>query len=324
MKSARRHELQTNELADLLGRWGAQIRPYLSWILIAVIAVFGGWALFRWYTTSQTQASGEGWRSFFLAMAGQDKEQIQKGLESVATDYNESSAAHWALVVAGDVDLSDGLQQLFQDKALAETSLRSAIEKYEQVLKALGDSTEEPLLRVRALFGLAQAHEALGEVDEAIDYYKQVAELGTSSVLAEQAKERLAMLEDRDMKKWYFWFRRQEPKPPSAERPAPGLPGSLPGLDSLSDFPDLGNTPGTDTAPPSDDKKSPADESPAGAEKKSDGEEPPAADKKSDESTGGAGAAEPTKGGGSEPANPPKKSDSKKSDDSADGAASDQ
>ncbi len=274
MKSARRHELQTNELADLLGRWVNQAQPYAMPALIIVAAALVGCGLFMWYSSSVKRTTGEAWRSFFLAMSGQDTEQIQAGLENVATNYGDSAAALWALVVAGDVDLNDGLDSLFQDKSVALTSLGNAIEKYEEVLKQLGDGTDQPLLRQRALFGLAQAKEGLGEVDEAAEYYQKAAEVnGADSALAEQAKQRAKALADSDLKNWYFWFKRQEPKPPSAQRPASNLPGTLPGLDSLSDFPDLG-TPSGESKPPAGEKKSGADSTKQPETKKSEEKEP--------------------------------------------------
>ncbi len=240
MKSARRHELQTNWLADHLGQWLQESQPVLTKALVAIAAVAAIVAAYLWYSSSKQQSQAEAWRSFVLALSGQDTAKIQSSLENVASDYGDSSAALWALVISADVDLGQGMQALFSDKANAINSLSSAAEKYEQVLTELGDGTSQPLLRQRALFGLAQAKEGLGEVDEAIKYYKQAADVDANAILTEQAKKRTEMLAQNDMKRWYFWFKRQEPKPPSAERPASGLPGSLPLMDDLSDFPDLG------------------------------------------------------------------------------------
>ncbi len=157
MKSARRHELQTNWLADHLGRWLHESQPILTKTLVAIAAVAAIVAAYLWYSTSKQQSQAEAWRSFFLALSGQDTEQIQSSLENVASDYGDSSASLWALVISADVDLGQGMQALFQDKANAINSLGSAAEKYEQVLTELGDGTGQPLLRQRALFGLAQA-----------------------------------------------------------------------------------------------------------------------------------------------------------------------
>ncbi len=273
MKSAKRHKLQTNELADIMGHWLTDMRPYVTWVLVVTAAVVGTWAIWEWYSVSQNRSKGEAWRSFFLAMSDQDKEQILKRLETVATNYGDSPAGLWALVVAADVDLSEGSNLLFADKALAVTSLRAAADKYEQALKDLGNRSDLPLLRQRALFGLAQAKEALGEIDDALKYYKQVPGVDSDSILAKQATKRVELLSDESMKRWYFWFARQEPKPPSAQQPATGLPGSLPGLDSLSDFPDLGGS--TDESKPdSTETSEPTKKESKNEESKQEGDEP--------------------------------------------------
>lgn len=241
MKSERRHQLQTNDLANMLGRWIKEASPHATWVLIAVASFLTVWVGWSFYQRYQNTANGEGWRSFFLATASQDREQIQNNLESVANDYEDSAPGIWAILVAADVDLSDGIQQLFEDRALAEISLQAAVDKYKQVLKSLGDSKKTPLIRQRGLFGLAQAKEALSEVEDAAKYYQQMVDLAPDSVLGKQATIRLAMVDD--LERWYYWFKRQEPRPLGSARPSRQLQGTLPGLDNPSDFPNLDLTP---------------------------------------------------------------------------------
>jgi len=53
MKAKERHDLATNELADMLGRWIERVKPYLSYILIGLIIVVVG----IWWMNRRREAS---------------------------------------------------------------------------------------------------------------------------------------------------------------------------------------------------------------------------------------------------------------------------
>ncbi len=240
MKTERRHELQTNDLADLIGKWIEAARPYRTLIVGVPLVLIVLLSVWTWMTANSREAQEVGWQDFFRAENNATPEEVQKGLEDVSNQHTGTEAGLWADQVAGDFQLSRGLQDLFTDRALAETALKSAKDKYQFVLSEVSDSPKHDFLRHRATFGLAQAHEGLSEVDDAVKYYKQVEKDAGNSVLGQQAGKRAAMLADNKMKRWYGWFGRQTPRPPGTTPTIPGLEGTLPGLDDIPDFPDLG------------------------------------------------------------------------------------
>ena len=77
-------------------------------------------------------------------------------------------------------------------------------------------------MRLAATFGLAQAHEALSEVDEAISLYEQVQTSPTA--LGREAARRLEALSEGDVKRFYMWFANNRPQP------------ALPPMSSTPDF----------------------------------------------------------------------------------------
>lgn len=237
MKSKRRHELQTNDLATMLERWWKEFAPYRTPVLVALVVLVGGGLVYRITQTIRRQSEGEVWRSFFAAASSNDPVGLSKQLKRVARQHQDSTAGLWAALLAGDVQFNQGFRQLFSDRALATTSLNDAKDQYEFVLKHVGN--RDRTLKLRALYGLAQTHEALSHVKEAVKYYQQVVELAGDDVIGADAKKRLELLQDNKIERWYFWFARQEPRPPAPAQPKKELPGTLPGLDDLPDEPDL-------------------------------------------------------------------------------------
>mgnify|MGYP007007428104 FL=1 len=103
MKSERRHELEQNVLADWAGDVIASTKPYANLILggllhITIVAV-GGTLLVR---KSRAEAA-RAWEDFYPAMINGSF----SDLNDVAENYRGTSAAHWALVMVGDLRLNE-------------------------------------------------------------------------------------------------------------------------------------------------------------------------------------------------------------------------
>ena len=239
MKAKRRHDLQKNELAVVLERWWEAIAPYRNVVLIGVIVVLGAGIIYRVTRAIRQQSDAETWRSLFLASSSRDPATVSKQLKRVAADHRDSEAGLWAAVLAGDHQLERGLTLLFSDRELANTALRDAQDQYQYVLDELGESGGHHLLRIRALFGLAQVYEARSQVEDAIKTYGKVVDIA-EGIWDEVARARLKRLEDRRMQRWYFWFARQEPPPPRSAEPTASPPAALPGTDALPSDPDFG------------------------------------------------------------------------------------
>lgn len=238
MKAKRRHELQTNELADRLGQWIERVRPYNSLLLVAVLGIVllvAGW---YYVSASRAQALAASWRSLMSAGANPSADMVEE-LSRVADLYEDSTAGLWAALTAADLEGARGVSLLFSDRAGAETSLSQAKSRYKEV-SANPRAAKEPLLLQRAHFGLAQVCESLSELEEAAKEYGRVAAAAPGTTLGTVAQQRAKRLEDAQAKEWYNWFANQRPAPRKlgADQPATQFPGLPDGdLGTVSDGP---------------------------------------------------------------------------------------
>jgi hypothetical protein len=238
MKSTRRHELQTNQLADKLGHWIEGARPYGTTILLiaggAVLVLFAAY----FFTSSKEKSVEASWRSYLLADVATSGTDVVEELNNVTDQFSGSLAGQWAALTAADIQAARGVEKLFTDRAAAETDLNSAKTHYREVIDSKW-AASEPLMMHRAQYGLAQVLEAQGELDEASKLYAAVADEVATSLLGKTAKSRKDLLAQTDVKKWYNWFGNQKPAPrdlgPGAGGPNPLGTGT--DLNSLPDTP---------------------------------------------------------------------------------------
>ena len=229
MKSKRRHELQTNELADRLGHWIDKLRPYTVLISVLALGVAAIVVLSVYLLNQRERNQSDSWRFYFGTTAVTE-------LREVADVYEGTLAGLWAAQRAADMESSEGVRLLFTDRAAAKTSLNAAVMGYKRVL-ASDKAKDDPMLYRRAHFGLAQTCEARGELDEALKHYAAVKEAAPNTSLAKAAQTRIELLEKPGAKKWYNWFTRQKPVKPVGWDQGTGTPLQP---DSLP------TTPGTD------------------------------------------------------------------------------
>ncbi len=99
MKTTRRHELQTNELADSLARWIEAVKPYSRAILALVVAAVV--AIFAWgYLSAQnSRQEAEGWNAYFTAITDRDP---REALGDIITRYAGTEVSDWARVTLAD------------------------------------------------------------------------------------------------------------------------------------------------------------------------------------------------------------------------------
>ena len=249
MKTQRRHELQTNVLADWIGHKVELVRPHLNTIgIVVAVAVLAVLAAIYFLRGRDTKIS-VGWEDYYFALAERDTDR----LGAVAEDHPGTPAALWAKQSEADLELAKGIESLFIDRNAAKESLNRARTRYEEIEES---AAGQPLLLQRARFGLAQLYEAQSNIEKAQKYYDLVAASTTDASLSKQAQQRLDVLKDPAVEKWYNWFSRQKPVPPTTPSTSGGV--QLPGnLGELSDRPDI-TVPGTVTPP------APAGSSPAG------------------------------------------------------------
>ncbi len=232
MKSERRHELQTNYLADHLGTAVESSRPFAIWVVIgiaAAVVVAVGYGL---YSAQAARASASAWGDYYFNIGTGDAEAFQQ----IGKDHPQTTAAQWGLQSWADNQLMVGLDQLYTNRKEAEASIEQAIEGYQQIIK----QTYEPELSMRASLGLGQAYEALGKLDDAVKAYEGVAG-GGSIGFARMAAQRIKFIKSGEGKAFYDWFATVRSKPATP----PNIPTDLskPPTEPNISFPDPASQP---------------------------------------------------------------------------------
>jgi hypothetical protein len=207
MKSERRHELQHNALLEWLVETGQTVRPYGNAIMMAVAVVVILFAVWLWWSGQSAVDRDTAWGTLFAAQLSGDPSKVS----DVADKYPGSPAGQWAAIAAGDMYLSNGCDQLFQNKATATDELNKAVESFKKV-----QNSDNPLVCERATYGLARTYEALSgtrqaELDKAIEAYKKIVE--GKGVFANAAQQRLDDLDRSATKQFYDQFAKYDPKP---------------------------------------------------------------------------------------------------------------
>jgi len=273
MKTERRHQLETNALADRLGHLIERLEPYSTPIVGVVVAIVLIVVTYL-YLSSQTKTkAAEGWNRYLAATLSLSGTDPLGQLEEVAAQYDGTPAGDWARLRMADIQLSNAIDELFRDRASANEQLRQAADNYRQV----SEQADDDLLIKRALLGLGQTHESLDELDDARHSYQELVDRFADSTLANLAQQRLGMLDRRSTKEFYDWFVQQTPAPAPDNSPAglnlESLPDEPPEA-SESGKPEATDSKSTSSAPAENDDSSAStprdsDDSPAssGAEK---------------------------------------------------------
>jgi predicted negative regulator of RcsB-dependent stress response len=263
MKTQRRHELQTNVLAHSLARWVEAAKPYskagTALLIVIVVALFA-WA---WMSTQSTRRAADGWNEYFDATSGRNPDPREL-LRDISNRYTGTMVAQWARLSLADSQLDDGTNRLLQDRKLANDELTEASEKFQALLL----EATHPTILQRATYGMARAHEALGDLERARKEYRSVASRWPGSPFAAAAEARANDLDELGTKNFYDWLAKYEPPPPLKNEP--GKPGARP---SFLEEPDAGGI--LDVPPIKDEGAGPALPTVIGPE----GAEPKAKDK---------------------------------------------
>jgi predicted negative regulator of RcsB-dependent stress response len=226
MNSERRHELQQNALADILGGQIKKVEPYTKLIAVGVaIAVFGGLA-FGFYRSAEIGARSDATLELLQNSGSSDPE----ALAAVGDRYADTSAGTVAKLLQADVLLAEGISGLFNDREAAQGQLDEALKQYTLV----AETSKDMLLRSRANFGVARTLESKGEIDKAVSAYNRVIEIGESDAIATAARNRINHLKSPMTTDFFAWFDKQDFTPPD-----PTAPPTLPSGVSLPDLPDL-------------------------------------------------------------------------------------
>jgi hypothetical protein len=226
MKTERRHDLGTNELARWTTVWIEKIKPYSNLLLIVLIAVCGMAVVSSIWNTASESKQEEAWSAFVIA-ANTDDIEMAKMREVAMNDvFSGTAMQEWAFATWADRQLLLASQAYLIDRTTSLERLQQIVGVYEQLAESSGDAQ----LRNRARYGLAQVYELQNRLDEARSQYDQV-----QGDLETLARTRADHLLTTGVKESYEWLA-------SAELPrrtfpgGPGIPGSKPAFEV--DLPD--------------------------------------------------------------------------------------
>jgi hypothetical protein len=202
MKAEHRHQLQTNALADRMGKLlqdvksNPQATSRLLWILGGVVVVL----LIAWYFFGAPDSTSGLWVNL-------DGNTDAESLRTIAREGQGSMASRAALFQRARVLLNQGINDLYTgvDRAKAADSIEQARRIYSDLAPLC---TQEPILEGEALAGSAQAEEALlavpkegqskemrGDLQRAIQAYQTVAQKFPKTFLGEMAAKQAKDLE---------------------------------------------------------------------------------------------------------------------------------
>jgi len=209
MKAEHRKELETNELADFIGRTVETVKgkskERASWVPVA--AVVGGLALlilaYVWFFRGP---GGGGGAAVMIKI--QEAGDNVKELEKIAAE-NPGIPARTARYEAARIQYQEGLRDLPapDTRAAAIGKLEAARDLYKQLAAETRDNV---ILKQEALIQLARAEEALvgavhpdkpgqaaGTLEQAMQYYKAAAEQTPETFQTKAAAARLKVLEEK-------------------------------------------------------------------------------------------------------------------------------
>jgi hypothetical protein len=226
MKTERRHDLGTNDLA----RWTAvrieRIKPYTTLLVTALIVLLGMAAVGSvWNSNSESQQE-LAWSEFAMALNTDDFE--LKKMHQIASDdlYSGTDMQEWAFATWADQQLSLAAQTYLVDRDSSLERLQQIVGIYELLAESSGDQQ----LRNRARYGLAQVYELQNRLEEARSQYDLVK--GDFELIARSRADHLLASEAEET---YNWLAIAE-LPRRAIPGGPGIPGSRPAFEA--DYPD--------------------------------------------------------------------------------------
>jgi hypothetical protein len=215
-------ELQDTELGQATVHATESLEKHMKAFIFGGVAVIVVIVAVIVVTGSGRGASEAGWSRFAEAASASD-------FANVASDFPDSEVAVWARLREAEMQLGEGIQLQFTDRAAANSQLKKSSEAFDAVIDR---ASALPEARERALLGKARVLEVTsdGDLSKAIDAYKAFAQGFPESVWTEQVSARIKTLESGQATEFYAWFSQQNPKPEDRPNPQDGLPPGHPEL----------------------------------------------------------------------------------------------
>lgn len=224
MKSKRRHELQTNVLADWMGKKLGAIRPYTSLLVGGFIVVLAVFILLSIRDSRLSSEATAGWTSLETAKASASEalftnEQLAmknslRDMEDISRTYQGTSLSDYAEIALGKYHLLAGQSYYGTNKSEANDNFKDAARHYEACIQQTSSSD----LKNLATFQLGKCYEWLRKLDQARQTYQKV-----TGSLAMEAQFRIQDLERKSTQTFYDKFAEWKPKEKSLAERYPDL-----------------------------------------------------------------------------------------------------
>ncbi len=238
MKSERRHDLETNQLAVQVQDFIDRAKPYASQIALVVLGlVVLGYIASSW-GSANSATENEAWTEFTLASYSGDPELNSMKLLAENEEFAGTPVPEWAYLAWSDRQLLLASQSYLTDRTTTNKRLEQVLPIYTEMAAGAGNAQ----LQDRARYGIAQVLEMQGKVKEAREAYGKV-----KGDLATIAAARAEQLDSADVDAACEWLATAEL--PKRETPSTGgaALGTKPDFDAEVPAATPNSTPTSDT-----------------------------------------------------------------------------
>lgn len=196
MKAEHRKELETNALADRMGRLLGNLkekpqRGTVFWVIGAVLAVVVVFMSLRWYRVGKDENS-EGWYSYYVY-----------DIKTLNDSYQEKPQGQAIRFEAAWERLWSSMRKIGVDPRGAKDGIGKAKQEYEELAKEV---ESDPILAPEALYALAVIEETLAlenrrNLDNALERYEEVVTKHKESAYGKLAAARVEALKNETTRK---------------------------------------------------------------------------------------------------------------------------
>lgn len=204
MKAEHRKELETNVLADRLGRMVTNLkqgpqRGVTVYVVLGVLVAALAFIVVRWYRVTKTETT-EAWVAFALGGAYDPLGMGPEGRLLRENHPETKPGIAQRFVLAAHILWEEGI------KKLGTTDQKGALEKIDLAQKVYEllktDAAGDPLLEPEAMYALAQIEECRAiedrdKLESAKELYEELAKAHPNSPYGQLAQKRAEVLSDR-------------------------------------------------------------------------------------------------------------------------------
>lgn len=238
MKSERRHDLETNQLAVQVQDFLERAIPYASQIALVIVGLIALAYIGSMWGSATSSTEQSAWDEFTLASYSTDPDLNSMKLLAENDEYDGTSVPEWAYLAWSDRQVLLASQSYLTDRTTTNKRLEQVLPLYQ----ALDEDSDNSQIQDRARFGLAQVLEMQGKVDEARTAYARVK--GDLSALA---ADRAEQLESAEVKAACDWLATAELPKREVPSTSGAALGTRPSFDADVPAPMPTKTPITDT-----------------------------------------------------------------------------